>query len=98
MYESTHVAGANEVSFTDGATEMMHTGFVANCFFVYPEAGLAITVVNMKVVRLQIGNGVTTPPALGKSSTTLSSPATTSAPFSTPPTTQPAGTSDDTWF
>jgi hypothetical protein len=97
MYESTGVAGANEVSFTDGTTEMMDTGFVANCFFVYPEAGLAITVVNMKVVRLQIGNGVTTPPTLGKSSTTLS-PDAPSAPFSTPPSTQPAGTSDDTWF
>ncbi|HEX2948062.1 MAG TPA: hypothetical protein VHV83_00580 [Armatimonadota bacterium] len=63
------IPGDSPMRFTDGKKEVIRVGFSRNCFVIYPNAGVAFTLADMDVVRIQIGNGVVTPPPPPKPST-----------------------------
>lgn len=60
------VPGDRPVRFTDGKNDIINAGFSRNCLLIYPDEKVAFTLVDFKVVRIQIGAGVMTPPPTPK--------------------------------
>ena len=60
------VPGDRPVRFTDGKDQIINSGFSRNCLILYPDEKVAFTLVDFKVVRIQIGAGVVTPPPTPK--------------------------------
>ncbi len=65
--------GEHLVTLTDGEDTVIHSGFSRNCLMLYVNDGVALTVVDYIVVRIQIGSGVMRPPEKPKP-TVLASP------------------------
>lgn len=63
LYQSqTTIPGAHRVRFTNGKDQSINFGYSPDCLLLYPDKKLAITLVDRTVVRIQIGNGIVTPP------------------------------------
>jgi hypothetical protein len=60
------------VTLTDGEDTSIHSGFSRNCLMLYLSDGVAITVVDYIVVRIQIGSGVVRPPEKPKPASAVS--------------------------
>ncbi|MHB9025708.1 MAG: hypothetical protein ACYC7E_16320 [Armatimonadota bacterium] len=55
--------GEKPVLLTDGDQKNLNIGFTKDCELLYLADEVALTIVNFTVVRIQIGKGVTKPPA-----------------------------------
>jgi hypothetical protein len=56
------VPGDFPVRFTDGVIEVINAGFASSMQLIYPDSGISYTLINFKVIRVQVGNGVVPPP------------------------------------
>jgi len=54
-------SGSGTASFASGASGSLTTNFANNCLLFYPDDGLALTLMNFTVVRIQIGKELSKP-------------------------------------
>jgi hypothetical protein len=62
MGGASSATGEKAVTLTDGDKMTLPVGFTKNCLLLYLNDSVAITLVDMTVVRIQIGTGVVRPP------------------------------------
>lgn len=64
LWETTEITpvGDKSLIFTDGVKTRIGMGFSQNLLILYPDDGVAFTIINMKVVRIQVGDSVIIPP------------------------------------
>ena len=54
--------GNKTITFTDGVRTKIGVGFTKNLMILYPDDSVAFTLLEMKVVRIQVGDSVVIPP------------------------------------
>jgi len=54
-------SGGGSAEFSSGSAATLKVNFANNCILLYPDDGLALTLMNFTVVRIQIGNELTKP-------------------------------------
>lgn len=54
-------SGGGSATFASGPSESLSTDFANNCLLFYPDDGLALTLMNFTVVRIQIGKELSKP-------------------------------------
>lgn len=64
LWETTEITpvGQKTLVFTDGVKTRIGIGFSQNLLILYPDDGVAFTIIENKVIRIQVGDSVVIPP------------------------------------